>query len=56
MKIKSYLREMHDILKDIDAANNNIDKVMAEVEGLDREYLSGKYSYNKYINLDLSYE
>ena len=51
LKIKPYLKEMHGILKEIDAAKDNYKTVMNELNDLDLRYQSQQFNYKKYIKI-----
>ena len=51
MKIKPYLKEMHGILKELDAAKKNYKTVMNELNDLDLRYQNQQFNYKKYIKI-----
>ncbi len=51
MKIKPYLKEMHGILKELDAAKKNYKTVMNELNDLDLRYQNRQFNYKKYIKI-----
>ncbi len=51
LKIKPYLKEMQVILKELDAAKENYEKVINELNDLDFKYQTKKFGYKKYIKI-----